>query len=65
MKVTELRALSNEDLKKQLNEAYQELFNLKIRLTTKQLVNHRQIGMARKSIAQIKTIMKEKELGTR
>ncbi len=65
MKVTELRALSNEDLKKQLNEAYQELFNLKIRLTTKQLVNHRQIGMARKNIAQIKTIMKEKELGTR
>ncbi len=65
MKVTELRALSNEDLQKQLDGAYQELFNLKIRLSTKQLVNHRQIGMTKKNIALIQTILKEKELGIR
>ena len=65
MKVEEIRALSNEELKKQLEAAHQELFNLRFRLSTKQLVNHREIPRVKKEIARLKTILKEKELGIR
>ncbi|MFQ5997122.1 MAG: 50S ribosomal protein L29 [Dehalococcoidales bacterium] len=63
MKVDEFRALSPEELAKQLEEAHQELFNLRFRLTTRQLVNHRELPMVKKKIARLKTIIREKELG--
>ena len=65
MKVDEFRALDNEDLAKQLEEAHQELFNLRFRLATRQLVNHRELRMVKKKIARLKTIMRERELGVR
>ena len=65
MKVDELRALSNEELTKQLEEAHQELFNLRFRLATRQLVNHREIPRVRRDIARLKTVIKERELGIR
>ena len=64
MKMEEFRALGNEELAKQLEGAYQELFNLRFRLETKQLVNHRELSRARKQIARIRTIIRERELGT-
>ena len=63
MKVDEFRALSPEDLAKQLEEAHQELFNLRFRLTTRQLVNHRELPKAKKKIARLKSILRERELG--
>lgn len=65
MKVKEIRALSTNELAKQLEEAHQELFNLRFRLATKQLVNHREIPMVKEKIAQLKTVIREKELGIR
>ena len=62
MKVDEIRALSSEELSKQLEAAHKELFDLRFRLATKQLVNHREIRWARKSIARLKTIMREREI---
>ena len=62
MKLEEIRALGNEALNKQLEEAHQELFNLRFRLETKQLVNHRELARARKQIARIKTVIREREL---
>ena len=63
MKLEEIRALTNEELAKQLEDAHQELFNLRFRLETKQLVNHRELSRARKEIARLKTIIRERELG--
>ena len=65
MKVDEIRVLSAEELAKQLEEAYQELFNLRFRLATKQLVNHREIPRVKRKVARLKTIIKERELGIR
>jgi len=65
VKVEEIRALSTEELKKQLEEAHQELFNLRLRLATRQLVNHREIPRVKKKIARLKTIMRGRELGMR
>ena len=65
MKVKEIRGLSPEDLTKQLNEAHQQLFDLHLRLETKQLVNHREIPRVKKDIARLKTVIRERELGIR
>jgi large subunit ribosomal protein L29 len=65
LKVSEIRALSDEALARQLEEAHQELFNLRFRLSTRQLVNHRELPRARHKIARLKTIIGERELGIR
>ena len=65
MKVQEIRALSPEELVKQLEAAHEELFNLRLRLATKQLVNHREIPRVKKKIARLKTIIRETELNIR
>ena len=63
MKTEEIRALSDEELAKQLEATHKELFDLRLRMATKQLVNHRLVNRARKDIARLKTIIRERELG--
>jgi len=63
VKLTEIRALGNAELTKKLEEAHQELFNLRFKLATRQLVNHREIPRVKKKIARINTIIRERELG--
>ena len=58
-----MRALSNEELTRKLEEAHEELFNLRFRLATRQLGNHREIPRVKKRIARIQTILTERELG--
>ncbi len=65
MKVGEIRGLSSEELAKQLEAAHKELFDLRFRLATKQLVNHREIRRVKEDIARLKTIMRERELSLR
>lgn len=65
MKIEEIRALTSEELAKQLEAAHQELFNLRTRLATKQLVNSREISKVKKKIATLKTLIRERELGIR
>ena len=65
MKVEEIRALNSEELVRQLEAARKELFDLRFRLATRQLVNHREIRRVKKEIARMKTIMRERELGIR
>jgi large subunit ribosomal protein L29 len=65
MKIDEIRALGVEELRKQLESAHEELFNVRLRLATKQLTNHREILRLKKKIARIETILRERELGIR
>jgi len=65
LKIKEIRALKPEALAKQLEAAHEELFNLRFRLATKQLVNHREIPRVKKKIARLKTIIRERELSIR
>jgi len=64
-KVKETRELGTDELKKQLEETHQELFNLRFRLSTKQLVNHRELRRVKRKIARINTLITEKEMGIR
>jgi len=62
LKASEIRALNNEELLTKLTEAHEELFNLRFRLATRQLGNHREIPRVKRRIARIKTILREREL---
>jgi len=65
LKANELRALGDEELKKRLDEAHKKFFNLRFQAATRQLKNHREPPMAKKEIALLKTIIRERELGIR
>ena len=57
-----MRVLSPEELAKQLDDSYRELFNLRFRLATRQLTNYNEIRNVRKRIARLKTVKREREL---
>ena len=58
----ELRTSAPQDLKAKLDELKAELFNLRFQLATGQLENPMRIREVKKSIAQIKTIIREEEI---
>ena len=64
MKANEVRQLTNQELDSRLLELKSELFNLRFQLATGQLDNPMRIKAVRKDIARVKTIMRERELGT-
>ena len=65
MSLKEFRELSTSDITKQLEETHQELFNLRFRVATKQLVNHRELRRVKKKIARLNTLLRERELDIR
>jgi large subunit ribosomal protein L29 len=65
MKASEMRNLTIEELRKKLEEAHEDVFNLRFRLSTRQLINHCELPRAKKEIARIKTLIAEKERDTK
>jgi len=65
LRTSEIHALNNAELLTKLEEAHEELFNLRFRLATRQLTNHREIPKVKRNIARMKTILRERELSTR
>ena len=57
-----LRATNDADLRKELDEAHHALFNLRFQSATRQLANTSQIAKARKRIARIRTMVREREI---
>lgn len=64
MKAKELRDLSVDELKEKERELSQELFNLRFQKATGQLGNTAMIGKTKKSLAQVKTILREFEISS-
>ncbi len=60
MKAVEIRKLKTNDLEKRIVELKAELFNLRFQLAVGQLENTARIGQVRKTIAQMKTIIGER-----
>lgn len=58
----ELRGGSSQELLGKINDLKSELFNLRFQLATGQLENPMRIKQVKKSIAQVKTILRIKEL---
>ena len=59
---TELRTQTDAELQQELQTAYEELLNLRFRLSTKQLDNTCRIRVVRRTVARAKTILREREL---
>ncbi len=62
MKVNEIRDLQIEELQDKLQDLKKELFNLRFQHATNQLDNPMRIVEVKKTIARIKTVIKEQEL---
>ena len=63
-KASELRELKDSDLITRLDEARQELFNLRFQHATGQLDNASRLGALRKDIARLATLIRERELAS-
>ncbi|CAM2763674.1 50S ribosomal protein L29 [Hathewaya histolytica] len=58
----ELRTQSTQELAVKIKDLKEELFNLRFQLATGQLENPVRIRQVKRSIAQIKTVLRESEL---
>jgi large subunit ribosomal protein L29 len=65
MKPSDLRAMSDEELKTKEEECTREFFNLRFRKASGQLENTAGLRQARKELARVKTVLRERELGGR
>ena len=62
MRIDEIRALTDEQLERELDNAYRSLQNLRFRLATKQLTNTSEVRATKKSIARLLTVHRERDL---
>lgn len=62
MRIEEVRALTDENLKQELDGSYKELLNLRFQKAIQQLSDSTAIRKARKKLARLKTAQREREL---
>ncbi len=62
MKASEIRNMTQEELQKELSELKSELFKLRFQLVTNQLENPMKLKDVKKSIARVKTVIREREI---
>ncbi|MBE2256386.1 MAG: 50S ribosomal protein L29 [Ignavibacteria bacterium] len=63
MKIYQIRELSTEDLKNAINDNYDALENYRFQKATSQLENYKAVKNTKRDIAQMLTVLKERELG--
>lgn len=61
MKADEIRALSLDEIRSQLEEAREEMMKLRFQQATGELVDFTRLKQTRRSIARYLTILKERE----
>ncbi|MAP90998.1 50S ribosomal protein L29 [Candidatus Poribacteria bacterium] len=62
MKASEIRAKSSEELEAEIQNQKENLFNLKFRNRLAQIEDNSQIKKIRRSIARMRTIIRERDL---
>lgn len=62
MKAKDVHELSTDELARKANDLKDELFKLRFQLATGQLENPMRIRDVKKSIARVKTVIREREL---
>lgn len=65
IKMEEIKQLPLEELKVRLQDAEEELGNLKFQLALHQLDNPLKVRIARRDVARLRTVLREYELGLR
>lgn len=62
MEIDDIKSMSDAELSEERNAVYRELMNLRFRVATMQLSNVNEIRKARRRIARINTIIREREI---
>ncbi len=62
MEAREIRGMVSEEIKRRLDDAYQELFNLRFQVVTGQLKNSNRLAEVKRDIARMKTILRERQI---
>ena len=62
MKASELKALSDDEIRQKITEFSSELFNLRFQKATGQLSNTSVLSKTKRNIARVKTILREREI---
>jgi large subunit ribosomal protein L29 len=65
MKSVEIRELKDDELERKEKEIREELFNLRVQLSTRQMTNVSRIKKLKKDLARVLTIQRERSLGIR
>jgi len=63
MKIAELRDLSDDELVVRERELVDEIFHLRLRRATAQLSNPMKLRESRRSLARVKTLLRERSQG--
>ena len=58
----EARSMTDAELGEAINEAYREVFNLQFQIGTRQLQNPMAMRSARRQVARLRTILRERQL---
>ncbi len=61
MKPDEIRALSTDEIRSQLDESREEMMNLRFQQATGELVDFNRLRYTRRLIARFQTILRERE----
>ena len=61
-KATDLRDMTVDEIERRLEETREELFNLRFQNATGQLDNYKRLGVLRREVARMKTLLREREL---
>ncbi len=62
MEIDDIRGMTDEELTDELDSVNRELMNLRFRTATMQLANVNEISKARRRIARVLTVQREREL---
>ena len=60
MDIIEIRNLTDEQLSSELDSSYRELMNLRFRLSTRQIDSPEELRKVKKTIARVKTVMRQR-----
>lgn len=61
MKTSEIRNMSNEEIRNRIDDTRHELMNLRFQVVTGQLTDTSQLKQVRRKIARLETILSERE----
>ena len=65
MTTTEIRALATGEIEAKLDDAREELFKVRFQFKTGQLTDFTRLQLARRSIARLSTILRERQLAAK
>lgn len=61
MKASEIQELGADEIRRKIDDATQEMFNLRFQHATGQLENTARLAMTKREIARFKTILRQKQ----